>query len=316
MGRGTGGIHVCQDDPSGGGFSLALDSTGGDTFDELILCAEEHDELRQDRDQGQGQNTVPGKARITVHGQLDEQGHGVLCRGLDVKQGTHEVVAAPHELEQCAGHQSGHQHRDDDLVQGLEGGAAVDGGSLVQVAGDVAHELHQLVDEVGLSCECAVDPDGQIERAVDPAELGVQQELRHVQDDLRQEQGGQHDAEQDLPAREVEAAKAVSCNAGGDHGADDLGQDVAVSVQHSLQDVDGTAEVVQRVLVALQSGVLDPQADACEDLAVVLKGGADHPQQGIDHDEAHQDQDEVLEKRRDGVRSFHSHTVTPYLSSE
>ena len=26
--------------------------------------------------------------------------------------------------------------------------------------------------------------------------------------------------------------------------------------------------------------------------------------------------DEVLEKRRDGVRSFHSHTVTPYLSSE
>ena len=51
MGRGTGGIHVCQDDPSGGGFSLALDSTGGDTFDELILCAEEHDELRQDRDQ-------------------------------------------------------------------------------------------------------------------------------------------------------------------------------------------------------------------------------------------------------------------------
>ena len=90
----------------------------------------------------------------------------------------------------------------------------------------------------------------------------------------------------------------------------------ATFIQHGLQDVDGTAEVVQRVLVALQSGVLDPQADACEDLAVVLKGGADHPQQGIDHDEAHQDQDEVLEKRRDGVRSFHSHTVTPYLSSE
>ena len=57
-----GGIHVCRNHPSGGGFSLALDSTGGDTFDELILCAEEHDELRQDRDQGQGQNTVPGKA--------------------------------------------------------------------------------------------------------------------------------------------------------------------------------------------------------------------------------------------------------------
>ena len=51
MGRGTGGIHVCRDDPSGGGFSLALDSTGGDTFDELILCAEEDDQLRQNGDQ-------------------------------------------------------------------------------------------------------------------------------------------------------------------------------------------------------------------------------------------------------------------------
>ena len=79
---------------------------------------------------------------------------------------------------------------------------------------------------------------------------------------------------------------------------------------------DGTAEVVQRVLIALQSRVLDPQADACEDLAVVLEGRADHPQQGIDHDEADQDQDEVLEERRDDVGCFHSHTVTPYLSSE
>ena len=45
----------------------------------------------------------------------------------------------------------------------------------------------------------------------------------------------QHDAEQDLPAREVETAKAVSCNAGGDHRADDLGQNIRISVQHGLQ---------------------------------------------------------------------------------
>ena len=95
--------------------------------------------------------TGPGygssKAGITVHGQLDEQGHGVLCRGLHVKQRAHEVVAAPHELEQCAGHQSGHQHGDNDLVQGLEGVAAINGGSLVQIARDIAHELHQLVNK-------------------------------------------------------------------------------------------------------------------------------------------------------------------------
>ena len=265
---------------------------------------------------GQSQDAVPCKAGITVHGQLDEQGHRVLCRGLHVKQRAHEVVAAPHELEQCAGHQSGHQHGDDDLVQRLEGVAAVNGSSLVQVTRDIAHELHQLIDEVGLSRKCAVDPDGQIERAVDPAELGVQQELRNVQNDLGQEQGGQHDAEQDLPAGEVETAEAVSGNAGGDNRADDLGQNIRIGVQHGLQDVDGTAEVVQRVLIALQSGVLDPQADACEDLAVVLEGRADHPQQGIDHDQADQNQDEVLEERRDDVGCFHSHTVTPYLSSE
>ena len=63
----------------------------------------------------------------------------------------------------------------DALKSGLEGVAAINGGSLVQIARDIAHELHQLVNKVGLSCKCSVDPDGQIERAVDPAELGVQQ---------------------------------------------------------------------------------------------------------------------------------------------
>src|SRR5699024_11818865 len=97
---------------------------------------------------------------------------------------------------------------------------------------------------------------------------------------------------------------------------DDLGDYVAVGVEHGLDDVDGAAEVVQSVAVALQGGVLDPQADACEDLAVVLEGGADHPQQGIDHDQANQDQDEVLKEGSDTMRSFHSHTSSPYLSSE
>ena len=89
----------------------------------------------------------------------------------------------------------------------------------------------------------------------------VQQVLRHIQNDLRQEQGGQHDVEHQLTAGEIEAAKAVGSHTGGDHRADHLGDDIAVSVEHGLQDVDGTAEVVQRAAVAIQSGVLDPQAD-------------------------------------------------------
>ena len=59
--------------------ALALDGTCGDTFNELILCTEEYDQLRQDGDEGQSKDLVPSKAGITVHGQLDEQGHGVLA---------------------------------------------------------------------------------------------------------------------------------------------------------------------------------------------------------------------------------------------
>ena len=153
-----------------------------------------------------------------------------------------------------------------------------------------------------------MDPDSQVEGAVQPAELVVQQVLRHVQNDLGQEQGGQHDVEQQLTAGEVETAKTISGNAGGHDRADHLGDNVAVGVEHGLQDVDGAAKVVQRVLVTIQRGVLDPQADACKDLAVVLEGGTDHPQQGIDHDDADQDQDEVLKEGCDFVRCVHSHT--------
>ena len=94
-------------------------------------------------------------------------------------------------------------------------------------------------------------PRCQIEGAVHPAELVVQQVLGHVQHDLRQEQGGQHDVEQQLAAGEVETAKAVSGNTGRHHSADHLGDDIAVSVEHGLQDVDGAAEVVQGVAVAI-----------------------------------------------------------------
>ena len=129
-------------------WRLALHSTGGDTVDESILCAEENDQLRDDGDEGQCQNTVPVETAVSVHGQLDENGHRVFAGGLDVKQGTHVVVAAPHELEQTAGHQRGTQHRGNDLVQDLDRAAAINGGRLVQVMGDAAHELHQLIDEV------------------------------------------------------------------------------------------------------------------------------------------------------------------------
>ena len=50
---------------------------------------------------------------------------------------------------------------------------------------------------------------------------------------------------------------------------------------------------------------------------LILVGGIMiYPLLWMDHDQAHQDQDKILKKRRNGVGCFHSHTVTPYLSSE
>ena len=40
---------------------LALDGTSRDTFNELVLCTEENDQLRQDGDQGQRQDLVQAK---------------------------------------------------------------------------------------------------------------------------------------------------------------------------------------------------------------------------------------------------------------
>ena len=121
----------------------ALHTAGGNAVNERILRCKEDDQLRDDGNEGQGQDAVPAEAVIRVHGQLDEDGHGVLAGGGDVEQRAHKVVAAPHELEQAAGHQRGAQHGADDLVQRLDRAAAVNGGRFVQVVGDAAHELNQ-----------------------------------------------------------------------------------------------------------------------------------------------------------------------------
>ena len=47
---------------------LALDGTSRDTFNELVLCTEENDQLRQDGDEGQSKDLVPCETGITVHG--------------------------------------------------------------------------------------------------------------------------------------------------------------------------------------------------------------------------------------------------------
>ena len=174
--------------------------------------------------------------------------------------------------------------------------------------GDAAHKLHQLVDEVGLGGEQGRHPQGQVEGAVDPAKGVVHQVLGHIQNDLRQEQGGDHDAEQQVTALELKAAEAVSGNDRADNGKDDLGDNEAVGVDEGAPDADVAAVVLGHgVNVALQRGIGSQEADAGEDLGVGLEGGAHHPDQRVDHDNADKDQHKVLEETADfmGGRKFH-----------
>ena len=174
--------------------------------------------------------------------------------------------------------------------------------------GDAAHKLHQLVNEVGFGGEQGGHPQGQIPLAVDPAEGVVHQVLGNVQNDLRQEQGGDHNAEQQVLAAELEAAEAVSSHHGGNDRKDDLGQNVAVGVQEGAPDIDVAAVVGGNgINVALQGGVGGQETNAGEDLGVALKGGADHPDQRVDHDNTDKDQHKILKKLADFMcgRQFH-----------
>ena len=174
--------------------------------------------------------------------------------------------------------------------------------------GDAAHELHQLIDEVSLGGKQGGHPQRQVEGAVDPAEGVVHQVLGNVQNDLGQEQRGDHDAEQHIAALELKAAEAVSGNDRADNGEDDLGDNEAVGVDEGAPDADIAAVVLgDGVNVALQRGVGSQEADAGEDLGVGLEGGTHHPDQRVDHDNADKDQHKVLEETADfmGGRKFH-----------
>ena len=173
---------------------------------------------------------------------------------------------------------------------------------------DAAHKLHQLVDEVGLGCKQGGNPQGQVEGAVNPAKSVVHQVLGNVQNNLRQEQRGNHNAEQDVTAHKLEAAEAVSGDDRADNGKDNLGDDKAVGVEEGAPDADIAAVVLgDGINVALQGGVGGQKADAGENLGVALEGGAHHPDQRVNHNDADKDQHKVLEETADfmGGRKLH-----------
>lgn len=60
------------------GKGLALDGTGRDTFNELVLCTEEDDQLRQDGDEGQSKDLVPGETKLPEHAEAVQKANAFL----------------------------------------------------------------------------------------------------------------------------------------------------------------------------------------------------------------------------------------------
>ena len=196
--------------------------------------------------------------------------------------------------------------------QDLDRAAAVNGGGFVQVVRDAAHELHQLVDEVGLGSKQGRHPQGGVQGVVDPVKLVVHHVLRNVQNNLRQEQRHDHNAEQEITALELETAETVSSNDRRNNSEHNLGDNVAVGVQECTPDGDIAAvSFGHSVIIAIQGGVRGKRGKAGKNLGVGLKGGAHHPQQRIDHDKAHQNQNKILEEGCHIGACFHTHKSIP-----
>ena len=107
---------------------------------------------------------------LSIDRQTQRQRDGVLLDRVDENQGVEVVVVGPQELEQAGGEEARLHQRQQNLPEHAEGAAAVNVGGLVQIAGNAAHKLNQLVDEEGVAGQNGGHPPRHI--GIDPAELG------------------------------------------------------------------------------------------------------------------------------------------------
>lgn len=66
---------------------------------------------------------------------------------VDEDQGVEVIVIGPQELEQASGEEGRLHQRQQDLPEDAEGATTINAGGFVQIAGDAAHELDELIDE-------------------------------------------------------------------------------------------------------------------------------------------------------------------------
>ena len=198
------------------------------------------------------------------------------------------------------------------MPEGTEGRAAIDLRCLIELLRDIAEELDQHEDEVGILCEERRHDQRKVQRGIYPAPLIEHDELRYVQYDVRQEKGRHEEHEHEVMTLELETCEAVCRKGAGYDGQDDLRDDDLIGVQHGGPDIDISAVTLQRIDITLCGRVLRDEADAGEDLCVCLKGRAHHPYERIDHDDAHQNQDDILD---DGHNLSFSLECHAYASS-
>ena len=150
------------------------------------------------------------------------------------------------ELEQCRRGHGRLQHRNDDMPEGTEGGAAIDLRRLIELLRDIAKELDQHEDEVGILCEERRHDQRKVQRGIYPAPFVVHDELRYVQYDVRKEEGRHQKHEHEVMTLELETCEAVCRKGAGYDGQDDLRDDDLIGVQHGGPDIDISAVAFQQ----------------------------------------------------------------------
>src|SRR5687768_17320352 len=133
--------------------SPAVEPGGADTLDQVALEEDEHREDRHQRQGGHREDGAPvGDGRRVGEGAQGDR-DGVEAGVVEVDQRVQEVAPGEVEGEDGGGHQGRRDQRHDDPEEDAELAAAVDGGGVVQLAGDAADELHDHEDEEGLAAD-------------------------------------------------------------------------------------------------------------------------------------------------------------------
>ena len=246
-----------------GAPALLLESAGGQTRHDATLEEEHHEHQRQRHDDAGRHLGAEGRVELGVPGELRQQHRGRLHRGFDDhRDGHEELVPGADEDDDGGGEDARRGQWEDDLAEGLAGGASVDHGGLLELLGHLPEEARQVPHGQGQG-EGQVRDDHRLV-GVRPAPGGEVLQQGHDDGHEREHRGGDDEEHEQALAPEVEACQGVGGE--GRHGQ--------CHDRHDDRDDEGVDEAVGEVvllgedrLVVLEGGVAGPPA-VLEDLTV------------------------------------------------